>query len=1077
MVSPLRILLLEDKAKDAELQLDELRRAGFRPEAERVQTEGEFTRALRDRDFDIVLADYELEQFDGVSALKILQKVKPDVPFILISGALDEELAVQSVKHGASDYLIKDRLARLGRAVARALDERHLRADRATAEYRLQQQRKATIDVQREGDARVTAILESAQDAILSIDQEGRILDFNSAAETLFGCSSRDVVGRAIEGWIQPADSRNIHPGSFVRLLRSGQGAPLLARRLEVRAVRGDGSSVPAELTITRIRAEGRTIFTGFLRDISDRKQMEEALRRQTEQTLRHQRALLELAALDKAQFAPTLEQIIRTDAATLEIERVSFWVLEDDALHCELLYRRSRDLWEFGHLLSSAELTRYMEALRTEPVIAAHEAQRDPRTADISETYLQPLGIASILDVPVWHAGKLVGVVCHEHVGSPRKWTAEEQKFAVSIGHMVALALAGNERQNAERALRESEERFRVTFEQAAVGIGHGTTNGKWTWANQRLCDILGYKREQLLGRTWMDITYPLDLDESLKGVSQLLSGEITNLSQDKRFLRADGAPIWVNVSSSVKRNVLGEPDYLILVVQEITDRKRAEERVIEQANLLDLTHDAIIVRNLDDRILFWNQGAEKLYGISELRAIGQRESDLLYADTWDFDTAKQAVLAKGEWHGELRQSAPGKKDVVVDARWTLVRDERGEAKSILAINTDITSRKALEEQFLRAQRLESIGTLASGVAHDLNNILAPILMAVPMLRGELPEDLRESLVSTIETSAQRGADIVRQVLTFARGVEGERVLLQPFHLLREMEKIATETFPKTLVVRNRADRDLWPVNGDATQLHQVLMNLCVNARDAMVDGGILMLEAENFSMDESYAAMTPGARAGDYVVLKVSDTGTGIPREIVDKVFDPFFTTKEPGQGTGLGLSTVMGIVRSHGGFLNVQSESGRGTTFHVYLPATTDGLLGPETAAPCITPKGHGELILVVDDEEGVRDVTQAVLRKNNYEVLVAADGTEALAAFAQRPRDVSVVVTDVVMPHIDGVALTRALRKLNPDVRVVASTGHAQNHRAAELRSLDVQGFLNKPFSAETLLQVVHSALHS
>ncbi|RYF50483.1 MAG: hybrid sensor histidine kinase/response regulator, partial [Cytophagaceae bacterium] len=212
-----------------------------------------------------------------------------------------------------------------------------------------------------------------------------------------------------------------------------------------------------------------------------------------------------------------------------------------------------------------------------------------------------------------------------------------------------------------------------------------------------------------------------------------------------------------------------------------------------------------------------------------------------------------------------------------MVDARWTLVRDERGDAKSILAINTDITGRKALERQFLRAQRMESIGTLASGVAHDLNNILTPILMAAPMLRGSLPEEIRESLVSTIETSAQRGADIIRQVLTFARGVEGERLLLQPAHLLREMEKIASETFPKAIMVRNRVPRELWPVKGDATQLHQVLLNLCVNARDAMPDGGLLTLDAENVTMDESYAATISDGRVGDFVVLKVSDTGVG--------------------------------------------------------------------------------------------------------------------------------------------------------------------------------------------------------
>jgi PAS domain S-box-containing protein len=793
------------------------------------------------------------------------------------------------------------------------------------------------------------------------------------------------------------------------------------------------------------------------------------------EEESRHQKAILDLAALDKTCFAPALEKIVRTSADTLQVERVSFWSFQGEDLQCELLYRRSRDVWEFGAILCAMDHPRYFEALHAAPVIAATDVHRDSRTSEFSESYFSALGIGAMLDVPVWHAGRLVGVVRHEHVGSGRSWSKAEVIFATSIGHMVSLAIADNERQQAERALRESEERFRVTFEEAPVGIGHTDAAGRWLWVNQRLCSLLNFTMEELVGRSWMDFIHPDDAKHSSHVVKRLMAGELQRASIEQRFLRPNGSAVWAHTSTSVKRNMYGTAEYLISVIQEITDRKRVEERVIEQANLLDLTQDAIIVRDLDDGIVFWNKGAEKLYGVSESAAIGQKESAMLYGDTWDFDCAKAAVLERGEWHGELRQSAPGQKTVIVDARWTLVNDEFGVAKSILSINTDITQRKALEEQFLRAQRLESIGTLASGVAHDLNNILAPILMAVPMLRGDLPEDLRDSLVSTVETSAQRGADIVRQVLTFARGVEGERALLQPYDLLRDMEKIASETFPKTLVVRNRAPRDLWPVNGDATQLHQVLMNLCVNARDAMTDGGMMTLEAENFNMDESYVAMVPEAQVGEYVMLKVSDTGTGIPREILGKIFDPFFTTKATGKGTGLGLSTSLGIVRSHGGFIKVESEPGRGTTFQVFLPATTEGLLDQSVSRPTNLPRGNGELILIVDDEAGVREVTKTVLVRQGYEVIVAADGTEALAAFAKHLDKVSLVVTDVVMPHIDGVALTRALRKLNPDLRVVAATGHTQNHRAAELRSLEVKGFLNKPFTAEMLLKVVNKAL--
>jgi PAS domain S-box-containing protein len=488
------------------------------------------------------------------------------------------------------------------------------------------------------------------------------------------------------------------------------------------------------------------------------------------------------------------------------------------------------------------------------------------------------------------------------------------------------------------------------------------------------RLCEIFDEPRETLLQPDIDAAVQPVHPQPLTEALQRLLSSEIDTYTSDQEFTRRDGSTVWLDATLGLKRSDAGEPLYFIAALQDITDRKRAEERVLEQASLLDLTHDAIIVRDLEDRIVFWNRGAELLYGISGLEAIGKKESELIYSHGGDFEFAQGEVLEKGEWYGELRQrSRHDESEIVVDARWTLVRNETGEPRSILAINTDVTSRKSLEDQFLRAQRMESIGTLASGVAHDLNNILAPILMAIPMLRGELPENVRDSILDSMETSAQRGADIVRQVLTFARGVEGERVLLQPSHLLREMDKIAAETFPKSITIRNDLPGNLWTVTGDATQLHQVLMNLCVNARDAMPDGGTLTISAENFELDESSAAMTPGGKIGPYVMLKVSDTGMGIPRDTLAKIFDPFFTTKELGKGTGLGLSTAMGIVKSHGGFVKVTSEVGRGTTFRIFIPATTDSrLLDKELEQPVIH-RGNGELLLIVDDEPSIRQVT--------------------------------------------------------------------------------------------------------
>ncbi|MDB6064540.1 MAG: domain S-box [Pedosphaera sp.] len=368
--------------------------------------------------------------------------------------------------------------------------------------------------------------------------------------------------------------------------------------------------------------------------------------------------------------------------------------------------------------------------------------------------------------------------------------------------------------------------------------------------------------------------------------------------------------------------------------------ERKQAENRIREQATLLDLAHDAIFVRDLDGRIEFWNKGAERLYGWTAGEAVGQTIGQLFSGDDKaHIKIAQRIVLEKGEWVGQVEKLSKDGRKVIADSRWTLLRNEAGKPRSVLVINTDVTEEKRLEAQFLRSQRIEGIGTLATGMAHDLNNILAPILMSAGTLRCELTERDRELAITRIEMSVKRGAEIIQQVLTFGRGVSGDRVAVNPAELMEEMTRIIGQTFPKDITITLTASEDLWPMLGDRTQIHQVLLNLCVNARDAMAKGGRLSLAAENIVVDEHYPVLHARARPGRYVLLKVTDTGCGIPLTHRERIFDPFFTTKEFGKGTGLGLSTVLGIVKSHHGLVGVESEMNRGTTFKVLFPAKPD------------------------------------------------------------------------------------------------------------------------------------------
>lgn len=526
--------------------------------------------------------------------------------------------------------------------------------------------------------------------------------------------------------------------------------------------------------------------------------------------------------------------------------------------------------------------------------------------------------------------------------------------------------------------------------------------------------------------------------------------------------------------IEASISHATADNQKFYTVIIRDITQRKQIEEQLKEKAALLDHARDAIIVHDLSHGVLYWNKSAERLYDWTANEAMRKDVRELIYKHlTPGYEEAIQALLDKGEWGGEIRQVNRQGKELVSESHWTLVRDERGEPLSVLSINTNITERKKLESQFLRSQRMESIGTLAGGIAHDLNNLLAPILMSVQLLQLKFPDEESQRLLKTLRVNAERGADLIKQVLSFAKGLGGERIPLQPKHLIREIVKVLKDTLPRSIEVNFKFPdgQELWSVKGDATQIHQVLMNLCVNARDAMPEGGRLTITLENRVIDESYARMHLEAKPGPYVVIYVEDTGTGIPPGIVDRIFEPFFTTKEQGKGTGLGLSTVMAIVKSHDGFIDVYSEYGRGTTFRVSLPALQ---IGPEKLADAALtelPLGNGELILVVDDEEGIREITRSTLQAFGYSVLTAGDGTEAVAVFAQNQDRVMLALVDMMMPFMDGPATIRALRRIKPGVKIIASSGLADNSKAAEAANAGVKQFLAKPYTAEKLLKTI------
>jgi two-component system, cell cycle sensor histidine kinase and response regulator CckA len=624
-------------------------------------------------------------------------------------------------------------------------------------------------------------------------------------------------------------------------------------------------------------------------------------------------------------------------------------------------------------------------------------------------------------------------------------------------------------------RSLKELADLKFALDESAIVAITD--QRGRINYVNDKFCEISKYSREELLGQDHRLINSGYHPEEFIRDLwttiagGRVWRGEIRNRAKD-------GELYWVDTTIVPFLNAEGKPYQYVAIRYDITERKRAEERIREQAALLDEARDAIILRDAaDSKILYWNKGAEKIYGWAAGEAVGRtaRELSLLNdQNESQFERGQRAVMETGEWAGELRQRTRGGAEIRVETRWTLLRDDRGEPKSILVINTDVTERKKIEQQLLRAQRMESIGTLAGGIAHDLNNVLSPILMSIQMLQMKTDDPGALQWLEILQSNAERGADMVKQVLSFARGVEGERVALQPKHLVKDVIKILKDTLPKSIEIKFDVAPDLWTVSADATQIHQVLMNLCVNARDAMPRGGEIFIRAENATLDEAFARINIDARPGRYVMVLVSDTGEGMTLDTLARVFEPFFTTKEVGKGTGLGLSTALTIVRSHGGFINGYSEPGKGTRFTVYLPAVEAAVARTERRGADL-PAGSGELILVVDDEEAIRQITKGTLETFNYRVLTAADGTEAVALYAQNRDEVAAVITDMMMPFMDGPATMRALQKMNPQVKVIAASGLGAGDKAAEAAAAGALAFLPKPYTAEKLLKTLAEIL--
>jgi two-component system, cell cycle sensor histidine kinase and response regulator CckA len=630
-------------------------------------------------------------------------------------------------------------------------------------------------------------------------------------------------------------------------------------------------------------------------------------------------------------------------------------------------------------------------------------------------------------------------------------------------------------ERKRIEATLQQREQEFRTLAENAPDIIARFDKNLRFLYVNSVAGATADLATPDFLGKTSSEMGLPEALFTGWETAIQQVFSTSTPTSIEFEVVKSEGVNYY-QARFVPEFAWDGSIESVLAVARDISDVKLAEKKIREQAALMEISPDAIMVRDLAYNFLFWNQGAEEIYGWTTDEILGKNSDQLLFRQQLSqLAIPQQKVIETGEWRGELSKITKSGQEIQVSSRWKLLLNQAGEPDAILTIDRDITEQKQMATQLLRAQRLESLGTLAGGIAHDLNNILTPILAISQLLPQKLSpvNEQNQKLLKMLEDSSRRGAHMVKQILTFARGLDGELVPLQIKYVLGELESMIRSTFQKSIEINLDITRDLWLVSANATHLHQVFMNFCVNARDAMPNGGILSISAVNKVVDETYVRMNLDAQVGSYVVVTFKDTGLGIAPEHIDRIFEPFFTTKKLGEGTGLGLSTTMGIIKNHGGFVTVSSEVGRETQFQVFLPAINVTVTAPEQSPEF--PPGQGEMILVVDDEINIRETLKVTLESYNYNVITACDGVDAIAVYAIHQDEVKAVLIDVMMPLMDGTTAIKAFQHFNfhNQLKIIACSGVVASNNL--LAMAGVKAFLPKPFTTENLLITLSKVL--
>ena len=889
---------------------------------------------------------------------------------------------------------------------------------------------------------RLSVTLGSIGDGVISTDSGGTITLMNKAAEEMTGWNEQEAIGRPLREVFRIINekTRQVCANPVEQVLERGEVAGLANHTLLI--CRDGSERILADSGAPIRERDGRIIGVVLVfRDVTEQTETERRLSQKLRESEKKYRDLFEHA----------IDVIFTLDEEGKFIEVNEAFLKESGYERKEIIGHH------FGFLVNPDDMASVSEAFEKGRNGETRRFEIRTRRKDGAVQWF------SFITRPIFNdRGEVVAI------------------------HGIARDI--DERKRTEEALRESEEKFRVTFESCPDAVTMSwLEDGRYVYVNNAFSSLSGYAREETIGKTAFELGLYVNSADRENLVAALRDKGIVD-GYEMQFRVKDGRVLDALLSGKLFR--YRNEDCLVAITRDITQFKKVQEklRLSEKSyrDLFDSVSDLIYSQDLEGRFTNANRALARIFGYRLDEFIGRKASDFMKPEFKEaFDTTYlEGIKKEGHYEGVSSYFTKGGRKIYLEYRSNLIEPEEGEP-FISGIARDVTDRilaerevKRLQSQMLQAQKMEAIGTLAGGIAHDFNNLLQAILGYTQILI--MPKEDSDPDVPSlrqIEKAANRASELTQQLLTFSRKVESKPRPVSLNQEVRQVEKLLKRTIPKMIEIELRLEEDLETISADPAQLEQVIMNLGVNARDAMPEGGKLLIETESALMDEAYCRDHLGARAGKYVLLTISDTGLGMDKKTLEHIFDPFFTTKEVGKGTGLGLAMVYGIVKSHRGYIMCYSEPGEGTAFKIYFPVTeeesTDTGSGTRGAEP--VPEGGRETILLVDDEELLREVGTEMLKRFGYTILLASDGEGALDLYREKGADISLVILDLIMPGMGGEKCLGEILKLNPRAKVVIASGYSINSRAKNALNAGARAFIKKPYEVNEMLRVVREVL--